>query len=449
MKIPQQFFDMGNIVKTEELKTCNRVFASLAHIPQSSTQSFVISFKDGVAYEPAHLWGISHFIEHILFRGTEEIPTLYDISRKVEGIGGKISAYSMRDMVAFFLKVPPGYEERAFYILEQLILHPSLNPVFIAQEKAIIHQERQREINNPNFLNSLMVENILLFPSPISRHPVGDDKVIEKIDPRIIRDYMKTVYHRDNLHIAVAGNISDKIYDRLEKLTLSFPEGSDLKKADFLLEGDYTGAGVFHLQSHHKSQVFLSVGWKFRIESEHDLFGWKVLSSLLGAGYTGILNRVLREEENITYLCTAKLNYYDDVGIFKLSMSLADNNLKRAMECIEKIMQDIAEGKVDREIFNEAVIRHASSLLFRMEDSLEVAKILAHTLVKKNRTFSFKDYYHNLENISFESICRLAGRHLGSDNRVVFLQTGSEAVDQYFDNVFKLQKIEGGKLTSL
>lgn len=449
MKIPQQFFDISNNIKPEELKTDSRIFASLAHIPHSSTQSFVISFKDGVAYEPADVWGISHFVEHILFRGTREIPTLYDISRKVEGIGGKISAYSMRDMVAFFLKAPPGYEERAFYILEQLVLHPALNPDFIAQEKAIIHQERQREINNPNFLNSLMVENILLFPSPVSRHPVGDDNVIGKIDPDMLRDYMKNVYHRDNLHIAVAGNITDKIYDRVERLTASFPKGSPIKKADFAVEGDYRGAQVFHLQSHHKSQVFLSVGWKFRIESEQELFSWKVLSSLLGAGYTGILNRVLREEENITYLCTAKFNYYDDAGIFKLSMSLNDSSLKRAMECLDKIMQDIAEGKVDREIFGEAVIRHASSLLFRLEDSLEVAKILAHTLVKENRTFSFKDYYHNLENVTFESICSLAGRHLGSENRVVFLQTGSEAVDQCFENVFKLQKIEGGKLTSL
>lgn len=449
MKIPQQFFDIGNNLKSEEMKTCDRVLASLAHNPQSSTQSFVIAFKDGVAYEPAHLWGISHFVEHILFRGTEDIPTLYDISRKVEGIGGKISAYSMRDMVAFFLKVPPGYEERAFYILEQLILHPSLNPPFIDQEKAIIHQERQREINNPNFLNSLMVENILLFPSPVSRHPVGDDNVIERISPDIIRDYMKNVYHGNNLHIAVAGNITDKIYDMTERFTAAFPKGSPVKKADFTLEGNYGDAKVFHLQSHHKNQVFLSVGWKFRIESEQELFDWKVLSSLLGAGYTGILNRVLREEENITYLCTAKFNYYDDTGIFKLSMSLGDNNLKRAMECIDKIMQDIADGHVDREIFNEAVIRHASSLLFRMEDSLEVAKIFAHNLVKENTTFSFKDYYHNLENVSFESVCSLAGRHLVSENRAVFLQTGSDAVDQCFKNVFKLQKIEGGKLTSL
>ena len=449
MKIPQQFFDIGNNVKTEELKTCERVFVSLAHIPHSSTQSFVVSFKDGVAYEPADLWGISHFVEHILFRGTEEIPTLYDISRKVEGIGGKISAYSMRDMVAFFLKAPPGYEERAFYILDQLILHPSLNPDFIAQEKAIIHQERQREINNPNFLNSLMVENILLFPSPISRHPVGDDTVIEKIDPDILREYLKTAYHRDNLHIAVAGNITDKIYERVEKLTEAFPKGSPVKKADFSVEGDCHGANVFHLQSHHKTQVFLSVGWKFKIESKQELFSWKVLSSLLGAGYTGILNRVLREEENITYLCTAKFNYYDDMGIFKLSMSLSNTNLARAMECIDKIMQDIAQGKVEWEIFDEAIIRHASSLLFRMEDSLEVAKILAHTLVKENGTFSFKDYYNNLENVTFESICSLAGRHLGSENRVVFLQTGSETVDQCFENVFKLKKLEGGKLTSL
>ncbi|MEQ8169385.1 MAG: insulinase family protein, partial [Candidatus Eremiobacterota bacterium] len=83
--------------------------------------SIIFSFHGGVAYEPEDLWGISHFTEHILLRGTEKFPTLYDISRQVERIGGQISAYSTRDMVSFWIKTPPGYEEHALDLMVEVL----------------------------------------------------------------------------------------------------------------------------------------------------------------------------------------------------------------------------------------------------------------------------------------------------------------------------------------
>ena len=449
MKLPHEFFKQTKNIKIESIQGNEKNTAALGYNPNASTQSFILSFKDGVAYEPEDLWGISHFVEHILFRGTEEIPTLYDISRRVEGIGGRLSAYSTRDMVSFFLKAPPGHEERIFHVFEQLILHPALKPEYIQQEKAIITQERFREVNNPTFLNSLMVENILLSPLPVSRHPVGDDSIIKKIDSEILKKYIGKVYHQNNLHISAAGNLSSDIDKKINSLVSAFPMGEHVQKADFKLKDDCRGANVFHLQSHHKTQAYFSMGWKFPIASKEELFGWKVLGALLGSGYTSILNRVLREKENITYLCTTKFNRYDDTGIFKLNMAMDVKNLSRADECIKKIIDDIRKMKIDVKIFEEAVIKHASAVLFRMEDSLEVAKILTNNLVKENSVFNFEEYFNGLEKVTFESVAELAEKYLVNENRVLFIQTGSPEVENHFRQALKLQKADGGKITTI
>jgi len=449
LKLPREFFDISGNIRIESPETSEGTPISMAHIPHCPTESFILTFRDGVAYEPEDLWGISHFAEHILFRGTEEIPTLYDISRKVEGIGGRISAYSMRDMVSFFIKTPPGHEETALYVLEQLILHPALKPKHIGQEKAIIHQERLREINNPAFLNSLMVENLLLFPSPISRHPVGDDNVIEKMNPGILRKYIRNAYHGKNLYMAVSGNLGNKIIPGLNGLVSRFPGGSARSSANFELTGDFGGARVFHLYSHHKNQVYLSIGWKFKLKSREELFAWRAIVSMLGSGYTSILNLVLREKENLTYLCTTNFNYYEDTAIFKLNLALDEKNLERALESIEGIIDDIKGMRFDADIFNEALIRHASHLLFRMEDSLEVSKILAHTLVREGQAFSFEEYFRSLENVTVEFASNLAGKNLLDENRIIFIQTGSQAVERSFPDAFKLQKVGGSKIQAV
>lgn len=412
---------------------------SILHNKNSPSTSILAAIKDGVEYESQELWGISHFIEHILFRGTENIPTLYQLSRRMEGIGGMISAYSTRDMTAFWIKTFPGYEVESFQVLEELLARPALDPKFIEKEKAIIHQERLREINNPGFYNSLVIESLLLEPNPISRHPVGDDRIIEAMEPEMLRNYLKGVYHRDNIFMGIAGNISNDLIPFLDRFLDSLPTGQKREPAKFILESSGEGP-VYHLPSHHQSQVFLSLGWKFPVMSEEEVFAWRVLNSLLGAGYTSLFNVSLREQENITYLCSTGLNIYRDTGVFKLNMALDVKNVGKAIEKIDDIIHDVGKGMVADDIFREAVVKHASNLIFRMEDSLEVAKILGHTLLREGRAFNFANYLADLDKVTKEEIARLAAQFLKPDERKILLQTGSPEINRFFDKITPLKK---------
>ncbi|HPZ08667.1 MAG TPA: pitrilysin family protein [Candidatus Eremiobacteraeota bacterium] len=406
--------------------------------------SIIFYFHDGVAYEEQNIWGISHFIEHILLRGTETYPTLYDISRQVEGIGGQVSAYSTRDMVAFWIKTPQGYDSHALHIIEEILTKPALKEEFIQSERLIIQQERYRELNDPSFYSSLTIENLLLLPLPVSRHPVGKERVINEINSTILREHIKEVYHKNNLVISGAGNLSPNFSKKLSSLLKKFPSGEPVKRADFKVTAKVPEGKIFYLPSHHKSQVYLSIGWSFPVKSRMEGLTWRVLKSLLTFGYTSLLNNLLREKENITYLCSSMYNVYNETGIFKINLALADKNLKKALNLIESFFEDLKGGKIPEELLHEAIIRHGTNVVFMLDNCMDVAKIIGENLIRENKKFSFYEYLMELEKINMSFITELVRTHLIDDNRKIFLQSGSEEVCKCFPGAGILEKAKEG-----
>ncbi len=425
---------------TEKFKT---EFTTLGNTPagilvnkHAPATSIIFSFHGGVAYEPEDLWGISHFTEHILLRGTEKFPTLYDISRQVERIGGQISAYSTRDMTSFWIKTPPGYEEHALDLMVEVLTKSSLKEEFIQSERLIIQQERQREINNPSLYSSLMIESLLLLPHAVSRHPVGEDRVINEMNASTLGDYIKHVYHKDNMTVAAAGNLSEDFIKKLAGAVKKFPSGERLKEADFTLESK--DAKIIHLPSHHKSQVHLSIGWKFPVTEHLEGLTWRILRALLTSGYTSLLNHLLREKENITYLCSSLFNHYGGKGVFKINLALSDKNLKRAIELIDGFMEDLKGGNIPEELLYEAVLRHGTNVIFSLENSMEVAKIIGEHLTREDIKFSYHEYLTELEKINMSYVMDLLKNHLIESNKKILLLTGSDEVYTCFPDAFKL-----------
>ncbi|MBI5242126.1 MAG: insulinase family protein, partial [Elusimicrobia bacterium] len=123
-------------------QSIGRVPVAIIKNPAAPSASVAFCFKDGVAYEPEDLWGAAHFLEHAVFRGTERHPALYDVSRSVERFGGRVSAYSTRDMTAFWVKTPPGHEDASLELLVELLARPALKAESIESERSIIRHEQ-------------------------------------------------------------------------------------------------------------------------------------------------------------------------------------------------------------------------------------------------------------------------------------------------------------------
>lgn len=406
--------------------------------PGAPTATLLFCMRAGVRYESADHWGASHFLEHILMRGTDRYATLYDITRRIEGIGGQTSAYSTRDLAAYWVKLPPGQEAVGLDILTQVLFHPTIRAEFIDAERAIIRQERQRERTNPSAFTSQAVESLLLLPGPISRHPVGEDAELARMTPDFVRSFLQESYHRSNLVVAAAGNLAPDLEALVDAALADVPDGPPAVPAEFSLDSRLVGQKVVVHPSAHREQVFVALGWRFPVASRKDLITWRVVNTLLGSGYTSLFNQSLRENESLTYVCSTALNSYAGTGIFKMHMALADRDLERALDRVESIVDDVAKGRVARDIFHEAAVRHAAGVIFRCEDSLEVARLLGHSLARDDEVFHLDAYIREVQAVTMEEASALVKEHLVPSERRLLLHTGSPRVQQCYPDAVPL-----------
>ena len=428
-------------------KNCQISYGEAAKAPYgifemngAPTTTILLCFRDGVAYEGENQWGLSHFVEHIVFRGSQNYRSLFELSKAIEGVGGRISAYSTRDLTAFWTKLPLGQEKRGLSVLTELLTKPMMAPEHVKAEQAIIHQERQRELANPALNASLLIESILLLPSPIARHPVGLSETIAAITPPTMSQYVGDHYTRANLSVVVAGSPTAGIEKELEAQLTEFAEGNKRSLADFSLSSKIE-APVVHLLTSHKKQVFVSIGWVFPV-AEEDKCTLKVVNTLLGAGYTSLFNLRLREEENLTYLCTTKVNVYGDKGVFKINFALDEKNLERALFAISETLSEVKEGQCGRELVEAAKLRHCGAVMFAMEDSLTAAKYVGHALLRRGEHFQLEEYFASIDKVTPEQVSQFAKTSLACDKRKMVLLTGSSVVDELFPTAQKLTRNE-------
>ena len=414
------------------------------YIEGAPTTSILFCFRDGVAYEEREQWGLSHFVEHILFRGSQNYRSLYELSKAIEAVGGRISAYSTRDLTAFWTKLPLGQEKRGLDVLTELLTKPLMAPEHVKAEQAIIHQERQRELANPSLTASLLLESILLLPDPIARHPVGKSEVISHITPTQMSQYIKEHYTRANMTLVVAGGASHDIADELEIYLAQFDEGTKRRRAEFELPSRVQ-EDVFLLPTAHAKQVFVSIGWSFPVRGQ-DKWTLKVLNTLVGAGYSSLFNLRLREEENLTYLCTTKANVYGDKGIFKINFAVDEKNLERSLLAVSETLAEVKDSQCDTELIDAAKVRHCGAVMFAMEDSLAAAKHVGHGLLRSNSQFQLAEYFASIDRVDKNQIAEFAKEKLACDKRNMVLLTGSSVVDELFPTVQKLTRNEDSSI---
>ena len=351
-----------------ERSNARGVPVSVLRTPSSPSLCLLVSFQDGVAYESEADWGVSHLLEHLVFRGTSRYPTLYDISRRVEGGGGRISAFSTRERTSFYVKAVAGQEELCMEMLSELLLKPSLDESSFPSELAVIEQERRREEGNLPLTASQLSESLALAPDPICRHPIGWVPLLKSLREGALREHLRSAYHTGGMSVAWAGALRPDLRALTESFVSSFPSGPARRRAAFPVHPPGCGAEAV-VVPRGRGQAHLSLAWPFPVPDRRTQTAWRALNTLLGAGYSSLLNWTLREKHALTYICVTRLSFYGEKGVFRVNLSLAPGDIPEAIELIDSVIR----SPVSADILREALARNAANQLMRLEDPLEAA----------------------------------------------------------------------------
>jgi len=363
--------------------------STLITIPVKGTEAVTVlmMFPVGSRYENAEQNGLSHFIEHMLFKGTLSRPTTLDISKELDKVGAEYNAYTSRDHTGYYIKAAADKIELALDLLSDMVWNSKFNETELEKEKGVIVEELNMYKDNPTMYIEQLFEETLYHGHPLGRDIGGTAKTVRAVSRAQMVSYYKDFYQPANMILAVAGKIDGQTAKLVKKYFFkngAVPSGSRFEK--FLCkEKSCPRAKVFFKETDQTHLVlgFPAVNYESSISPAVSL-----LNIILGGTMSSRLFVEVREKRGLAYMIHSGVNQYQDVGNFFIRAGLDKTRLAEALKIIILELRKIKKDGVTAEELKMAKDNVAGRFVLQLEDSSVQAEWYAKQalLMKRTRT---------------------------------------------------------------
>jgi predicted Zn-dependent peptidase len=318
----------------------NGIRVTTAPMPHMESVSVGIWIGIGGRHESERVAGISHFIEHLLFKGTRR-RTAKQISQTVEGIGGYLNAFTGEEATCYYAKASHRHLDVLLDVLTDMYRHPKFAVADINKERQVIKEELLMYHDQPDhYVHELLTETI--WPEhPLGRSLTGTEKSLDAINRDVLLGYKQRNYLAGNTVVAVAGHCQhDDIVARVAKL---LPLERSRRTPVFEAARDGQRAPKLRFLSKPVEQTHLAIG--IRGYSRHDdrRFSMKLLSVILGENMSSRLFQTIREKHGLAYSIQSSTSYLADTGAFLVSAGLDSKRLPKALKLVLEELKKIAK----------------------------------------------------------------------------------------------------------
>ena len=304
-------------------------------MPALESATLTVWVKTGSRNEDKKVGGISHFLEHIVFKGSAKRPTARDISQAVDGMGGEFNAATSKDWTNFYIKAHKENLETAFDVLSDMVINPILDPKEIEREKGTIVQEIRMYEDTPVMHIGEVFEGLIFDGNPLGRDTAGTEASVKSIKRSDFVSYRKIHYHPEKMLVTVAGGINEgevlKLVQKYFGSIQSFKGGS-FNGQEFK---DKQVKPQFKLQTKKSEQAHLILGFSAEGRGYSGRFAQSVLSVILGGGMSSRLFTEIRERRGLAYSVKTSVDRYQEVGYIG---TYAGVDVAKADEAIKVIL---------------------------------------------------------------------------------------------------------------
>lgn len=303
-------------------------------------QSVAVSVLVGVGSRQENFaieGGVSHFLEHLLFKGTVKRPSTKIIAELVDGVGGMHNAYTSNDLTNYYIKVPKQHAALAIDILADMIRNPLLDPEEVDRERGVVIEEMSMYRDDPSrYVHELLPP--LLWPNdPLGKPIIGSEEVINTISRDAIAAYQKLHYSPSNLVVSVVGEVDHEEIVKLVSNLMGDMERYEVPPLAPL--NDKIASDVSTVLVKETSQAHILIGCKgYPYNHKRDAAA-RVVTNLLGAGLSSRLFINVRERQGLAYNIYADYSNFVDTGQFNV---YAGVNLDKMDQALEAIMQELS-----------------------------------------------------------------------------------------------------------
>jgi predicted Zn-dependent peptidase len=412
--MPQKVFsdELRNLRRTELPNGLTIVSEEMLHI---RSVSIGIWIRTGSRHEASELNGISHFVEHMVFKGTKN-RNAEEIARQVDSIGGNLDAFTAKECVCFNVKVMDEHLGLAMDILSDMVLNPTFHESDIGKERGVILEEIKMDEDNPDLLVHEIFTQNFWKGHPLGRPILGTKETVRRFHQNMLFDYYGTRFVPGNMVISAAGSLKHDNF--VELVTRTFEHLSP--RAEILEEAPpKPQARIMMRNKKSLEQVQICVGVPSYSISHENRYASFVLNTLLGGGMSSRLFQNIRERQGLVYSIFSELNPYRDTGCLAVYAGTSRSTAPQVVNSIVNEFRELKRNRVSDDELQRAKNQLKGSLMLSMESSTARMSNMARQEMYYNRFFGMSEIIERVQAVSADDVQKNASEFFAPDQIAV------------------------------
>ena len=373
------------------------------------TRSVSVSFFVGAGsrYESDELAGVSHFLEHMLFKGTARRPTAQQIAEEIEGVGGVMNAATDKELTVYWAKVGHQHFERCLDVLADALLHSQLVPDEIEKERQVIIEELAMTEDNPAELAGLLIDEVLWPNQPLGRDVGGSKRSVSSLSREQICAYVDQQYVPENTVLAVAGNVEHDVVVSQAREHLGAWQRGPFGPPYPALDGQQ--AVRVGLKSKKTEQTHLCLAVPGYSADHPDRYALDVLNAVLGEGMSSRLFLEIRERLALAYDVHSWVSHFRDAGCAVIGAGVDPKKVEPTIKAILGELDRLDAGVPESEL-HKAKEFIKGRIQLRMEDTRAVSSWLGGQELLRNEILSVDDVLNVIDRITGDDLSRVSSQ---------------------------------------
>jgi len=400
------------------------------------TRSVTVSFFIGTGsrYETDSHAGVSHFIEHLCFRGTAKRPAARDISTAIEGVGGILNGGTDKELTVYWCKVARPYLELTLDVLVDMLINSRFDPEDLEKERQVIIEEINMSNDSPSQRVGMLIDGLLWPEHPLGRDIAGSRDSVSHITREFMLDYLATHYHPGNTVVAVAGDIQHQEMVNMVNKALGKWTGRK-SQAEYLTFKENKFPRL-RIENRELEQVHLCLALPGLPLLHPKRFAADLLNVILGDGMSSRLFTNIRDKLGLAYSISSYVDHFLDAGSLIIGAGVDTKNLNLAIKAITEELALLKEAIPESEL-KKAKEYSKGRLLLRMEDSRSVAGWVGGQELLIGRILTVDEVVSLIDQVTTEELQKLA-RELLTGEKLRLAIVGPVSPEAPLEELLKL-----------
>ncbi|MFH1414171.1 MAG: pitrilysin family protein [Candidatus Omnitrophota bacterium] len=378
----------------------------IAHpMPKMQSLALGIWLKVGARYERADQSGISHFLEHLLFKGTKKY-SCRRIKESIEGVGGSLNGFTSEELTCYLVKIPANYLNLALNILSDMVIDPLLSPSEIQREKTVILEEIKMYRDLPQSHVYELLDELLWPDQPLGAPIIGSAEIVSRISRKELSLFKQRYYTPCNIVISAAGLLDyNKLLGGVKRI---FCDRKNQDQVEFQKAREGQNKPRLKIYNKKTEQTHMALGFHGFSRDHHSKHAQNLLHVILGANMSSRLFNQIREKEGLAYEIGTLVKRYQDTGAFVVHAGMDNRKVLDALRLVLKELRKIKKTLVSTDEFQRAKDFYLGQTKLALEDTLNHMLWIGETSATLDRAYSLSDIIKEVNRVTREDLRKVA-----------------------------------------